>query len=145
MDHFLLRSIIGAHSKVPTEHLYLETGALPIPHIIRIRRLCYLKTLLQRPESEITRKVYESQKRKVTKGDWFETVQKDKEILEISMNDEEIEKMHSEDYKAMVKDKVRKSAFKELEQMKDSHIKVRENEYKASAPGLVVIMDTKSK
>ena len=69
VENFLLRSILGLHSKTPTEHLYLETGALPIPQVMKIRRLCYLQTVLEREKTEITRKIYESQKNGSCKGD----------------------------------------------------------------------------
>ena len=129
VDHFLLRSILSSHAKVPIEHLYLETGALPIPHVIKIRRLCYLKTILQRPESEVTRKVYEAQKVNSVKGDWFETQLNDRTEIELNMSDEEIQAMYSDDFKEHVKNKVRKLAFKELEERKNSHEKVRDNKY----------------
>ena len=43
VDHHLMRTILGAHSKTPTEFLYLETGALPVKYVITSRRLNYLK------------------------------------------------------------------------------------------------------
>ena len=43
VDHQLLRTILGAHSKTPTEFLYLETGTLPVKYVITSRRLNYLK------------------------------------------------------------------------------------------------------
>ena len=30
VDHYLMKKIIGSHSKVPRELIYLETAALPI-------------------------------------------------------------------------------------------------------------------
>ena len=39
VDEYLLRSIMKAHQKTPIEFIYLETGALPIRHIISSRRL----------------------------------------------------------------------------------------------------------
>ena len=30
IDQYLLKGLVSAHSKTPLEHLYLETGALPI-------------------------------------------------------------------------------------------------------------------
>ena len=33
IDQYLLKGLVSAHAKTPLEHLYLETGALPIPDI----------------------------------------------------------------------------------------------------------------
>ena len=33
VDHQLMRTILSAHSKTPTEFLYLETGALPVKYV----------------------------------------------------------------------------------------------------------------
>ena len=56
MDCMLLCFILGAHSKIQTEFLYLETGATPLKQVITSRRLIYLKTLLKIPDTEITKK-----------------------------------------------------------------------------------------
>ena len=53
LDQKILRLILGAHSKAPSEMLYLETGVLPIPHVVTLRRLCYLKNILNRNDNEI--------------------------------------------------------------------------------------------
>ena len=74
MDRSLLKYIIKSHSKVQTEFVYLETGAIPIKQIIMSRRLNYLQTILKRPQNEILRKVYEVQKTNPVKGDWVELI-----------------------------------------------------------------------
>ena len=52
-DHFLLRKIVGAHSKVPVEFLFLETAGLPIDLILKNRRVNYLHTASNRDKSEL--------------------------------------------------------------------------------------------
>ena len=42
MDQMLLCYIVGAHSKVQTEFLYLETGTTPLKQVITSRRLFYI-------------------------------------------------------------------------------------------------------
>ena len=39
IERSVMRFITGAHSKVPSEMLYLETSAIPLGHIISTRRL----------------------------------------------------------------------------------------------------------
>ena len=48
IDQYLLRQILGAHSKVPVEFLYLESSGIPIDFILTSRRLNYLHTILSR-------------------------------------------------------------------------------------------------
>ena len=43
LDRKIFRLILGAHSKAASEMLYLETGVIPICHVLAVRRLCYLK------------------------------------------------------------------------------------------------------
>ena len=61
VDEHLLRMLVKAHSKTPLEFLYLEAGAIPIRFFISGRRLLYLQTILQRPENELTKRVYLAQ------------------------------------------------------------------------------------
>ena len=48
VDEDLLRGLLKAHSKIPLEALYLETGCIPVRFIIKSRRLSYLHTILQK-------------------------------------------------------------------------------------------------
>ena len=61
IDRQLMRHIIGAHAKAPIEFLYLETGTLPLKHVITCRRLLYLKTILQREDHELVKRIYKIQ------------------------------------------------------------------------------------
>ena len=58
LDQYLLRQIIGAHSKVPVEFLFLETSAIPINYVLTSRRLNYLHILLNRSDEELTKQIY---------------------------------------------------------------------------------------
>jgi hypothetical protein len=56
IDKYLLRGLVGAHAKVPLEHIYLELAALPIIYVLSVRRMIYLQTLLKRHDNEVTKK-----------------------------------------------------------------------------------------
>ena len=56
MDRMLMKYILGAHSKVQTEFIYLETGAIPLKDVIATRRMMYLQNILK------------DQKKKLSKG-----------------------------------------------------------------------------
>ena len=62
LDNFLIQQIIGAHSKVPVELLFLETSAIPIDFVLTSRRLNYLHTILNRRDNGLTKNIYMAQK-----------------------------------------------------------------------------------
>ena len=103
MDRSLLRYITGAHVKTQNEFLYLETGALNIEQIIANRRMMYLQTIVKRSDDELTKKIYECQKKKTVKGDWIELVRKDFENAGMEMNEAEIMNETKGIYKARIK------------------------------------------
>ena len=69
--------------------------------------MIYLQTILKRHVDEITRRVYECQKRNPTRGDWCEKVREDFKKVCIHMVDEHVA--------AMIKNTIRRAAFKDLE------------------------------
>ena len=111
------------------EHLYLETAALPVPFIISARRMIYLQTILQRSDAELTKRVYTCQKNNPSPGDWFLLVKGDFESIGVPLNEEQIASTSPQVFKKFIKEKVRKSAFMYLEEIKSGHSKVRENKY----------------
>ena len=84
---------------------------------------------MDRPDTELTKKIYRCQKVKPSPGDWCKLV--DEDFLEIGLNISEdfIENISMLDYKALIKSKVREAAFKSLEATKATHSKVNQNEY----------------
>ena len=68
LDQYLIRKIVGAHSKVILEFLYLETSAIPLDFVLTSRRLKFLHTVLSRSDNELTKKIYIAQKTDPIKG-----------------------------------------------------------------------------
>ena len=125
LDRKILREITGAHSKAPWEMLYLETATLPISSVIIARRLNYLQTILKRNNEEVIWKVYTAQKSAPTKGDWTNLVQEDMGKIELEISDEAIAGISDEDYKDLVRSKVRLNALNELKIRQKGHNKVK--------------------
>ena len=69
IDRNLIRQILGAHSKTGIEWLYMETGKFNLKSLIQIRRLMYWWHILSRDESELIRRVHETQKITNNTGD----------------------------------------------------------------------------
>ena len=118
IDKYLLRGLVGAYSKVPLEHLYLELSALPITYVLSVRRMLYLQTILKRHDDEITKKVYLCQKSNPLPGDLCQLIAKDFDRMDIHMSDDHIAQMHVLEYKKLIKRKVHDTAFMELEQLR---------------------------
>ena len=102
-DQYLLRSIVGALSKVPLEHLYLETACLPISYIIACRRMIYLKTILSRQDNELIRRVYNAQVSSSTPGDWSKLVATNFDMPGLDMTEQDIIGMKIHSYKDYIK------------------------------------------
>ena len=91
--------------------------------------MLYLQTILKRHDDEITKKVYLCQKSNPLPGDLCQLIAEDFDKMDIHMSDDHIAQMHESEYKKLIKRKVYYTAFMELEQLKESHSKVRDNQY----------------
>jgi hypothetical protein len=132
IDHKIMRLITGAQAKVPIEMLYLETGQIEISHVITVRRLMYLHTILTRHKDEITSKTYAAMKLNPLKEDWINLVSEDLQTIQMTLeNEEEIRNLTKTQFKAMVKRKVRQAAFIELQEAKRNHSKVRDIKFQS--------------
>lgn len=125
LDRKILRLILGAQGKVPCEMLYLETGAIELKHVIAVRRLVYLQTILKKHDSEIIKKIYMAQKKSPCTGDWVLLVEEDKIKYNIENSDEQIAEMSEYVYKKYIKKQVRQFALTELKEIQEEHIKVK--------------------
>ena len=77
LDQYLLHKIIGAHSKVLIQILYLETSSIHLDFILKSRRINYIHTILVRNESEQPKKVNLAQKLHPINVDWDSMVKKE--------------------------------------------------------------------
>ena len=124
VDHQLLRSVLSAHSKIPTEFLYLETGVLPVKFVISSRRLNYLIEIHNREDHELIKRIYTKQRQDPVRGDWTELVDRDLESLELT--EESLRTMDKLSAKKEIKTKTKIAAFKELKSIQATHEKVKD-------------------
>ena len=118
-----MQFFVSAHAKVAVEFLYLETGAKPVKFVIKSRRLNYLKEIHNRENHELIKRIYESQKKNPSKGDWTEIVKDDLETIEV--NENELKEMSKGEAKQMIKSQIEKATFKYLQDTKKTHEKVK--------------------
>ena len=136
MDINLLKKVLNAHSKTASEAFFLELGRYPLKYVLSKRRLMYLWHVLHRDKAELIRKVYETQKLKHCKGDWFEIIESEKSKYDITVSDCEIAKMSKDKFKCLVESKIKASASQWLkgEALKHSKSrKIAEEKYEKKA------------
>ena len=112
------------HAKIPVPALYLKNGQVPIRYIVACRRLLYLQTILQREPDELIHKVYLAQKDDPSEGDFCQLVNKDRQLLNCSLTDEQIQQYSKYDFKTLVKNKAKEEAFRTLLSIKDTKTKM---------------------
>ena len=122
-DQDLIRKILNAHSKTASEALFYELGKYPLRFVLSKRRLMYLWHLLHRDKNELIRKIYETQKLKTTKGDWFEIIQNERIQNKVSESDLEISLMSKDKFKRIVETKIEFQAIKYLRELASTHSK----------------------
>ena len=83
----------------------------------------YLGHLLHRDTSELIIKIYETQKLKTTKGDWFEIIQNERIQNKVSESDLVISLMSKDKFKRIVETKIEFQAIKYLRELAGTHSK----------------------
>ena len=129
VDEDLMRGLLQAHSKIPTEALFLEIGTIPIRYTLKSRRLSYLHTILSKDSDELIKEVYEAQKNDPIKGDFYQLIMEDFNEVGLSLTETEITSMKKEHYQKNVKVKVRQAALRYLKENQQRHSKVRDIKY----------------
>ena len=64
-------------------------------------------------------------KNNTTKGDWIELVEYYMKKINLDLSDEEISQFSKQDFKSLIKNRMRNIVFSELETQKSDHSKVR--------------------
>ena len=131
VDHHLMRTILEANSKTPTEFLYLETGALPVKYVITSRRMNYLKHIHMLEEHELVKRIFQAQRDDPKKGDWCESVKNDLETFNI--DEDKLKTLNKNQAKKYIKEQIYDKAFKDLKISQSNHSKVKNIKYEKFA------------
>ena len=132
VDRIFFRKLFKVPNSTAIEAFYLETSSIPIRHILMGRRLLYLWNILNRNESELVRRVFDSQKALSVRNDWAIQVKRDLEECEISLTELEISKMKRLAFKKLVTEKIQHLAAKYLISLKHQHSKSDNLKYSTS-------------
>ena len=107
VDKYFWRKVFTSIISTPTDSYFLETNSIPIRFIVMGRRIMFYWTILQRSESEILSKVYNTQSLMPLKNDWYLQLESDLEECNITLTKEEIKCMKNERFKNLVLKKIK--------------------------------------
>ena len=110
-----MRRVFDCPVSTPIESYYLETSSLPVRFILMGRRLMYLWTILHKNDSELVRKVFDTQKQFPVKNDWVLQVEEDMHKCKLELTEEDIA--------SMKQDKFRKMVNKSIQQLSEEYLK----------------------
>ena len=86
----------------------------------------YLWQILHRDTDELVRKVYETQKLKPCKGDWFTIMQNERSKYELEMSDSDISGISEYKFRKIIQEKISKQAISYLVGLASKHLKSTE-------------------
>jgi hypothetical protein len=87
--------------------------------MLKGRRAMYLWSILQQPEEELVKKVYNAQKMFPVKDDWINQIESDLEDLGIEFDENQIKNTKKAKFKQIVQEKMREASHSHLLQEKD--------------------------
>ena len=123
-DHMFFRQLFRSGAGTPVESFYLATNTLPIRHVIIGRRLMFLWTILNKSESDLTRKCLTAQFMNPVKNDLATTFTKDMETCGITLTMNEIANMKKSKFRKIVQCQIRELAKDYLINLKSKHSKL---------------------
>ena len=129
LDHLFFRKLFRVPKSTPIEAFYLETGALPMSIIIKVRRLNYLHSILKRGNSGMLFSFFITQWYNPSRGDWTEQVKADMKEFNIPEDFEHIRSKSKVSFKKIVRAKSKKIAFENLMKIKGTHSKMQSLKY----------------
>ena len=113
VDAMFLREMLELDSHTPHCLILLELGLEPIEVKIMVKRLLFLKYILDNPD-DLCALVLNAQFKKTVKGDWWRLAKDDLKELTIAEDVEEIRTINKKDWKHLLKSKAKILSLKIL-------------------------------
>ena len=89
--------------------------------------MIYHHEILNRDDKETTKKIFRKQTENNCKGDWYRLLENDFKFIGEQIDEKEIKSFKKEEYKKVIKNKVKEAAFKEYLKEKETHKKKLEH------------------
>ena len=106
-----LRSIMELPKGAPIAALYLELGILPIKYEIEMRQILYLKQVLGKKPDDPILQAYKELLKFDSEDNWANNLLGLRKLCNLPLNDENVKKMKTEDWKLLVKNTLKRDAF----------------------------------
>ena len=101
--------------ELPIAALYLELGILPIKYEIEMRQIFYLKKVLGKKPEDPVILAYKGMLKFDSEDNWANNLLGLRKLYNLPLNDENVKKMKTEDWKFLVKNTLKRDAFLQLE------------------------------
>ena len=95
----------------PIAALYLELGILPIKYEIEMRQVLYLKKVLGKKPDDPVLLAYKEMSKIDSDDNWANNLLGLRKLYNLPLNDENVKKMKTEDWKLLVKNTLKRDAF----------------------------------
>ena len=95
--------------------LYLELGILPIKYEIEMRQILYLKKVLVRKPDDSVFLTYKEMLKFDSEDNWARNLLGLRKLYNFPLNDDNVMKIKTEDWKLLVKNTLKRKAFLQLE------------------------------
>ena len=96
IDNGFFVKCFSSSAKTVRDAFSAETGKLKVRYILAKRRFMFLHNILRRNPDELVFKVYQSQKIKHTKMDFYASIESEKKYFELNISDEDISRLSKE-------------------------------------------------
>ena len=106
-----LRDIMKTQCSAPKHLLYLELGMVPARFVIKQRKIMYLKHILVQNEHSLLKKVFDTQVKFPSKGDWVSDINNTLKEIDINKTFEELKNMPKKNLSSIINLAVKKQAF----------------------------------
>ena len=106
-----LRGIMELPKGASIAALYLELGILPIKYEIEMRQILYLKKVLGKKPDDPVLLAYKEMLKFDSEDNWANNLLGLRKLYNLPLNDENVKKMKTEDWKLLVKNTLKRDAF----------------------------------
>ena len=113
-DTTLLKKVLSTEGNPCKAFMMLELGTIPVRFVVMQKRMQFLHYILQEHKDSMLRQVFDALKDDSRKGDFVELTNHDREDLDITLTNDEIEVVSKTQWKNMIKMKTHNAALKYL-------------------------------
>ena len=129
-DTFLQKELLSASGNPSNAFMSLELGFIPVKYIIMYKRLAFLHYILSQNINSMVKQVYIALKSESKRGDFHDQVVQDKKETNITFNEKEICDHTHNQWKTIVKSRVKELALRNLVEENSTKEKTKQIEFK---------------